>query len=279
MSIRDRWSSIFGNLCPRHIWALLNRMVIVLMILIFAWMWLISGKYRANYPGGPCGAIVREGDGLRLYTMYDDGIEEAFDSDEYMAMLYQTYGCDDDSLIFPTMTHCWWGVSVHWWDGEESYEVADIERCVQLFYHAQKQRRQITALQAAPLPTLGPPSVIGAGSGAEHYFSFDHSVHRVSNPSGYVLNTAFILGHVYALTLFLLICSPKYWKAGIRDRRLAAGKCPSCQYSIRGLKEPRCPECGTAFSAHHLLDEPAEKSDASGKISGADEASRERSAP
>lgn len=135
--------------------------------------------------------------------------------------------------------------------------MADIERCVQLFYHAQKQHEQIAALQAAPLPTLGPPEVIGSGSGAEHYFSFDHSVHRVSNPFGYVLNAAFILGHVYALVLFHLICSPKYWKTGIRDRRLAAGKCPNCLYSIRGLKEPRCPECGTTFSAHHLLSEPA----------------------
>ena len=89
MSIRERCTHIFGILCPRHIWVLIGRLFIVVMLLLVGWTWLGGkGKSRTSWPGGPCGAIVREGDSLRLYTMYDDGIEEAFESDDYMAILY-----------------------------------------------------------------------------------------------------------------------------------------------------------------------------------------------
>ena len=30
--------------------------------------------------------------------------------------------------------------------------------------------------------------------------------------------------------------------------------CPLCDYDLRGLSEPRCPECGYRFSWHELLD-------------------------
>lgn len=31
-------------------------------------------------------------------------------------------------------------------------------------------------------------------------------------------------------------------------------RCPLCQYSLRGLIEPRCPECGFAFQWQELID-------------------------
>jgi hypothetical protein len=46
--------------------------------------------------------------------------------------------------------------------------------------------------------------------------------------------------------LWLLIALPTaylWW----RDRRFPSGHCKRCGYSLRGLPEPRCPECGTAF--------------------------------
>lgn len=30
------------------------------------------------------------------------------------------------------------------------------------------------------------------------------------------------------------------------------GRCPECDYDLRGLTEPRCPECGKAFSARDV---------------------------
>src|SRR5215212_1306561 len=30
--------------------------------------------------------------------------------------------------------------------------------------------------------------------------------------------------------------------------------CPLCGYELRGLTEPRCPECGYAFAWHEILD-------------------------
>ena len=34
--------------------------------------------------------------------------------------------------------------------------------------------------------------------------------------------------------------------------------CPLCGYNLRGLSEPRCPECGHRFEWHTLID-PAER--------------------
>ena len=34
-----------------------------------------------------------------------------------------------------------------------------------------------------------------------------------------------------------------------RDESLKGGKCPVCGYSLYGLPEPRCPECGERFTA------------------------------
>jgi hypothetical protein len=39
----------------------------------------------------------------------------------------------------------------------------------------------------------------------------------------------------------------------VRERRYQAGYCGVCRYSLRGLTEPRCPECGTSFD-EDLLD-------------------------
>lgn len=33
-----------------------------------------------------------------------------------------------------------------------------------------------------------------------------------------------------------------------RADRLQSGRCPSCEYNLTGLREPRCPECGTALA-------------------------------
>jgi hypothetical protein len=38
----------------------------------------------------------------------------------------------------------------------------------------------------------------------------------------------------------------------VRHRRYRTGHCGVCRYSLRGLTEPRCPECGTAFDPEFL---------------------------
>lgn len=37
-----------------------------------------------------------------------------------------------------------------------------------------------------------------------------------------------------------------------RDPRRSKVSCPSCAYELRGLREPRCPECGEAFDLTSL---------------------------
>ncbi len=63
---------------------------------------------------------------------------------------------------------------------------------------------------------------------------------------------------VAALILFLLslrwVPQTPYWiRARIGQRRLSRGLCPRCRYNLHGLRESRCPECGTA------IDEPRTK--------------------
>jgi hypothetical protein len=40
------------------------------------------------------------------------------------------------------------------------------------------------------------------------------------------------------------LCSPRHW----RQMRLESGVCPLCGYSITGLPECRCPECGATWT-------------------------------
>jgi hypothetical protein len=42
------------------------------------------------------------------------------------------------------------------------------------------------------------------------------------------------------------------------DDPLADAHCPHCGYSLRGLPENRCPECGKPFGPHELLAEAAD---------------------
>ena len=37
------------------------------------------------------------------------------------------------------------------------------------------------------------------------------------------------------------------------NRPVPFGRCPQCAYDLRGLTEPRCPECGRAFTFHEII--------------------------
>jgi hypothetical protein len=39
-----------------------------------------------------------------------------------------------------------------------------------------------------------------------------------------------------------------------RATRLRNGRCPNCNYLLKGLSSPRCPECGTEFDPDQLGD-------------------------
>lgn len=45
-----------------------------------------------------------------------------------------------------------------------------------------------------------------------------------------------------------LLALNSVYRAWVRRRRRRLGRCAVCGYSLRGLVEPRCPECGTVFA-------------------------------
>jgi hypothetical protein len=50
--------------------------------------------------------------------------------------------------------------------------------------------------------------------------------------------------------IFVVVSAAMFWRynrEGPKLRRLQ-GRCEKCGYDLRGLPEPRCPECGTAFT-------------------------------
>lgn len=55
-----------------------------------------------------------------------------------------------------------------------------------------------------------------------------------------------ITGWVVAVTVACFVGRIAY-RTMLRQERLDAGQCTTCGYSLRGLPEPRCPECGTPF--------------------------------
>ncbi len=66
--------------------------------------------------------------------------------------------------------------------------------------------------------------------------------------SGYLYNTAsLVLVVLFALSLSWIPGAPAYLASTRRARRLARGECPKCRYSVMGLKEPMCPECGCSL--------------------------------
>jgi len=57
-----------------------------------------------------------------------------------------------------------------------------------------------------------------------------------------------IMGAIYSIAILPLI-----WQARQNLRKThIPGICDGCGYQLRGLVEPRCPECGTAFSQSEL---------------------------
>jgi hypothetical protein len=64
---------------------------------------------------------------------------------------------------------------------------------------------------------------------------------------------AFVLAAIYAVFAAALITLAVISARSIRRVRRqlpdAGPYCTECGYSLRGLPEPRCPECGTAFDA------------------------------
>lgn len=67
--------------------------------------------------------------------------------------------------------------------------------------------------------------------------------------SGYIHNAAAVLGLLLLLYSMAWIPRARGWLAATRRQRaLSRGRCPSCGYSIRGLPEPVCPECGKPWN-------------------------------
>lgn len=62
---------------------------------------------------------------------------------------------------------------------------------------------------------------------------------------GYFRNAAAIgIAVLLARSLWWIPHAPGYLAATRRARLLSRGQCPRCRYSIVGLNEPVCPECG-----------------------------------
>jgi len=65
---------------------------------------------------------------------------------------------------------------------------------------------------------------------------------------GYVYNVAsFVLVVMFLRSLSWVPRAPAYLATTRRARRLARGQCPQCRYSVVGLKNLMCPECGGAL--------------------------------
>lgn len=76
--------------------------------------------------------------------------------------------------------------------------------------------------------------------------------------SGYLHNSLALLGLI--LFLYSLAWIPRvgpYLTRTRAQRRLARGCCPHCNYSIAGLPEPVCPECGKGWNITAEDDVPA----------------------
>lgn len=67
--------------------------------------------------------------------------------------------------------------------------------------------------------------------------------------SGYVHDAAALGAFVLFLySLAWIPRAPSYLARTRAQRRLARGRCPHCEYSIEGLPEPVCPECGGGWN-------------------------------
>jgi predicted amidophosphoribosyltransferase len=76
---------------------------------------------------------------------------------------------------------------------------------------------------------------------------------------GFVPSVDLLFTARFALLLLLtavqVIILATVTRSYVRMRRRRAGHCERCSYNLRGLPEPRCPECGTAFEPPEFADE------------------------
>jgi hypothetical protein len=61
------------------------------------------------------------------------------------------------------------------------------------------------------------------------------------------------LGRMLEERLAWLALTPAQREARRRARLLGSGRCPRCRYSINGLRENRCPECGERWTAAEFI--------------------------
>jgi hypothetical protein len=82
-----------------------------------------------------------------------------------------------------------------------------------------------------------------------------HRTYVIAERTSRVLWAGVVLNAATAVTLILGLYATCWWWIAARDRRrlvrrwraLCGGRCPRCGYPIRGLRERRCPECGTTW--------------------------------
>ncbi len=81
----------------------------------------------------------------------------------------------------------------------------------------------------------------------------EHSIGLEKHVSGFVIEEVDSIAIakrwiVYVFTIALVVYFPVWYivysSIGSRHRRVLAGLCPSCSYSLAGVTVQRCPECG-----------------------------------
>lgn len=240
----------------RSIWGLLAIFAVVIAGLLYGWDSLQQQSPRPRgfrVDGGLAAVVLDRGDTIMLYVEGDGGFDSALGSDEMRATIEIRCTSSDDSFLFSTHRQYLFSAWLRdFGAASEPLGDDDVRAVVETFFVRAKERLQNPAVQRE----------LGASHQAVALMQGEAVVgvaRRLESPLGYALNMAFILGHVYALALFVVMCSPAYWSGRRRHHRVADSLCPNCEYSIRGLKEPRCPECGATFPAHALDRRPEEE--------------------
>jgi hypothetical protein len=94
---------------------------------------------------------------------------------------------------------------------------------------------------------FGPMLLLPACGFVSVIYDFNGLVTWDFDPLGFTV-TAGILA-IYAAILY------RVTKRYLQHRARQPGQCVECGYDLRGLSEPRCPECGTLFDSEEELDE------------------------
>ncbi|TWT41891.1 hypothetical protein RAS1_30150 [Phycisphaerae bacterium RAS1] len=114
------------------------------------------------------------------------------------------------------------------------------------------RRRVLTSVSLGALVLLSPLGVLAHEDLRSAWRGYDSIVDAIILASPLFAGTAFLAGTAWSWRLKPAEAAARVAELG--DEKVRSVSCPACRYSLRGLPEARCPECGWSGTIDEIVE-------------------------